>query len=135
MKVFKFLPPYQPNGKTTYPDKKRSGVYIIKENGKITYIGNSSKNVIYKTMYRHFQRWNHRGQEVITYASKLKSNKYTVRVIYTTPNQAIRLERYLILKYRPRDNENQYLNYELDLKDKKTYEVYVSTEPEEDCPY
>ena len=102
-----FLPPYNSEGKTTFGNiKNKSGVYIIKENNKIVYVGYSGKN-LYRTLYRHFQQWNHTGQEVITYANKLNNNDYKVRVITTTPAQAYRLEIYLINKLKPRDNTNQ----------------------------
>lgn len=40
MKVFKFLPPYKPTGKTTFPEtKNRTGVYLIKKNGILVYVG------------------------------------------------------------------------------------------------
>jgi hypothetical protein len=52
----KFLPPYDENGKTNFPSRKRTGVYLIKENGIIVYVGYSGKD-LYKTMYRHFEQW------------------------------------------------------------------------------
>lgn len=127
MKKFKFLPPYQKAGKTSYPETvNKSGVYLIKENGTLVYIGMSGMN-IYRTMYRHFQAWHHRQQEVITYQSRLSRNKYIVRVILCTPVQANRLERYLILKHQPRDNDMKYQDYKLNAWDKNVYETYVKT--------
>lgn len=124
MKVFKFWPPYQANGRTTFPETvNRSGVYLICENGKLVYIGYSATN-LYRTMYRHFQKWNHRGQPVVTYAGSAK--KYTVRVVLCTPAQAARLEKALIIKNRPRDNRDKYRGYTLDLQDKKTVVQYES---------
>lgn len=55
-------------------------------------------------MYRHFQRWNHPYQKVISYSNP---QDYTCRVILCTPNQAYKLELYLINKYKPRDNDRQ----------------------------
>ncbi|MDP2059608.1 MAG: hypothetical protein Q8J97_07705, partial [Flavobacteriaceae bacterium] len=85
MKKFKFLPPYKSPGKTSFPEtQNRSGCYIIKENNKIVYVGMSARN-LYKTLYRHFEHWSHKLQEVITYKTRLTKHKYTVRVILCTP--------------------------------------------------
>jgi len=135
MKVFRFIPPYKSNNRTAFPQtKQRAGVYIIKENNKIVYIGHSQGN-LYKTLYRHFQAWNHKSQEVITYQSRLKKHKYTVRVIFTTAPQAIRLERYLVIKYRPRDNDLKYENYQLNFHDNKTAETYNQTPITTEVPF
>lgn len=113
MKVYKFAPPYRPgktkgSQRTTFPETRdHAGVYIIKEDGKIVYVGFSSYSV-YKTMYRHFQEWNHRFQEVVSYASRLGRHKDPVRPILCTDRQAYALEKRLIRKYHPRDNSVQY---------------------------
>lgn len=125
MKVFKFIAPYTANGKTKFPERGRTGVYLIKENGKTVYVG-YSENDLYKTMYRHFQTWNHRSQEVVSYNAK-GNNNYTVRVIYCTPTQAGRLEKYLIKKHKPRDNAQ---TYELNFEDRKTGQAYENQEPQ-----
>jgi hypothetical protein len=125
MKVLKFISPYTAQGKTKFPERGKTGVYLIKENGKITYIGYSMSD-LYKTMYRHFQVWNHRGQEVVSYNAQGNDN-YTVRVIYCTPQQAARLERYLISKHKPRDNAQSYV---LDFNDRRTGAAYESEEPQ-----
>lgn len=135
MKVFKFLPPYTAQGRTTFPQSKdRSGVYLIKENGKIVYVGYSAKN-LYKTMYRHFQTWNHFLQEIVSYKDRLKKNKYTVRVIFCTPNQAARLERMLIVKLKPRDNAVKYSLYEFFAKDREALAIYEETPVSPDLPF
>lgn len=125
MKVFKFIAPYTADGKTKFPERGRTGVYVIKENGKTVYVG-YSENDLYKTMYRHFQTWNHRSQEVVSYNAKGNDN-YTVRVIYCTPAQAGRLEKYLIKKHKPRDNAQ---TYELNFEDRKTGQAYENQEPQ-----
>ena len=135
MKIFKFLPPYQSNGKTRFPEAQgRAGVYLIKENNVLVYVGESGYN-IYKTLYRHFQSWNHRSQRVTTYRGSMQRNKYTVRIVFCTPKQASALEKALILKHKPRDNEQKYLNYELNFYDKETVKTYVNTAIEEDCSF
>ena len=135
MKIFKFLPPYQKNGKTSFPEaNNRSGVYLIKENGKLVYVGSSGYN-LYKTLYRHFQTWNHKYQKVVSYKDYVKHNKYTVRLIFCTVKQAEALEKALIIKHQPRDNEQKYEAYELDLYNKQTLKTYDNTEISEDVPF
>lgn len=122
----KFLPPYV-NGKTTFAEaKNKSGVYLIKEDGVIVYIGYSSNN-LYRTLYRHFQDWNHTSQQVITYKGK-DLDRYTVRIIYCTPLQAERLEAYLIQKMEPRDNYMKMKSYADDNNAEKVYQSYKVAE-------
>lgn len=112
MKVFKFLPPYKPSGKTNFPEaQKRTGVYLIKKNNVIVYVGYSASN-LYKTLYRHFQTWNDKQQpDRISYQEQLSRNKFTVRVVYCTPKRAAALEKALILKHNPKDNKLKYAAY------------------------
>lgn len=122
-----FLKPYDTNGKTTFADaKNKSGVYLIKENGKIVYVGYSGNN-LYRTLYRHFQNWNHTGQEVVSYKSRLTRNSYLVRVVYCTSSQAAKLESALIIKHQPRDNKNKLDNL-TSTAEKHIWETYQETE-------
>lgn len=107
--------PYNSKGKTNFNIQNRPGIYIIYDGEKIVYIGYSGTN-LYKTMYRHFQKWNDRTQTRVTYRN-LKD--ITVRVVYTTnANQAAKLEKALIVKYKPTDNPMQYETHELTNNDK-----------------
>jgi hypothetical protein len=102
----------------------KSGVYIIKEDNKIVYIGQSGTN-LYRTILRHFQSWNDRTQARVTYIGKLSRHKYKVRVVFVPPKKAIQLERDLIAKYKPRDNPDkiqQVLNFKQE-RNGKTYKV------------
>lgn len=112
MKVFKFLPPYKPTGKTTFPEtKNRTGVYLIKKNGILVYVG-YSENDLYKTLYRHFQTWNDKDQPGrISYKNQLNRNNFTVRVVFTTKKRAEALEKALIIKHKPKDNKLKYQAY------------------------
>ena len=110
-----------------FPDRAKSGVYLIKESGVIVYVGYSGYDV-YKTMYRHFQEWNHQTQDVVTYNAD--NGNYTVRVIYCTPQQAAALELALIKRHNPRDNADKYNAVQLDAKAKRALESYKETEPE-----
>lgn len=124
MRVYRFAAPYKSSGRTQFPESKgKTGCYLIKENDRLVYVGYSASN-LYKTLYRHFEQWNHRVQEVVTYWGQLSRKRYTVRIIYCTASQAARLEKMLIIKYRPRDNENKYRNHEINFQDRKTLDAY-----------
>jgi predicted methyltransferase len=129
MSVTKFANPYNGNKTTFRNTVNKSGVYLIKENGIIVYIGYSKTN-LYRTLYRHFQQWNHKYQEVITYVNKLNRNRYTVRVVLCSPTRAEKLEAALIQKYNPRDNYMKLKKYEIDPEaGKKEVEEYYSIKP------
>lgn len=98
--------PYK-NGKPFYT-AKLAGVYLIYKSGRLVYVGYSQNNV-YRTLYRHFQSWNDSQQQRVTYSPNDENIK--VRVIYTPPSKAAKLERALILKYQPDDNPNKYETY------------------------
>ena len=133
MKKSRFLSPYLKNGKTRFPARAKSGVYIIKnKDGVYLYIGSSDKDV-YKTCYRHFQKWSS-WQPVVTYAGDIEN--LLLRVVYCTVKQARALEKKLIWKHSPRDNkylyEEEELNqdyYQLDTFDKYLETQTVSFEP------
>lgn len=109
MTLSRFISPYKKNGRTNYKDAwQRSGIYLIKENGKVVYVGHSQNN-LYKTLYRHFQHWYHKLQYVVTYKGRMNQHRYTVAVEYLTSAQAVRKEHELLLKYRPRDNKAKLL--------------------------
>lgn len=121
----KWRNPYE-NENTTFPDRNKPGVYLIQEGEKIVYIGASSTDV-YKTLYRHFQSWHDRKQVRVTYNEQIRWNKdrYKVRVIYCTREQADTLEIKLILKHNPRDNAEKYNDY---LFNPKTKEINKKTD-------
>jgi hypothetical protein len=139
MKKFRFRPPYSDDkniiaGITAFrPSLKRSGVYLIKENNEIVYVGFSGTD-LYTTMYRHFQTWNDKKGPRVTYFSKLKKKYYTVRVVYCTPLQAAKLEKSLIAKYQPRDNV-QYIDHELLKSDLNVLSLYNDTPVERISPF
>jgi excinuclease UvrABC nuclease subunit len=95
------------NGRAFYT-AKQPGVYLIYKNQKLVYVGFSSYNV-YKTLYRHFQQWNDPMQIRVVYSKNDSSIK--VRVIYTTAIRARKLEKALIIKYRPKDNPDKLDSY------------------------
>ncbi len=106
--VYKEIPSGSRNGKTNITwARGRKGVYIIKENNRIVYVG-SSESDLYKTAMRHFQEWNDREQPGrITYRNRLRKNKYTIRIVEVSPKSRIRLlEAKLIERHNPRDNFN-----------------------------
>jgi len=97
--------------RTTY--KRSCGVYAIKENGRVVYVG-SSRQRLYDTITRHFQRWRRskkfwRGQygkggaghdPGITYARA----KCQIAVMTCACGDELVQEARLIEKFRPRDN-------------------------------
>ena len=112
MKKSRFKKPYTAAGKTNFPETQgKFGVYIIKKDGIIDYIGYSQYD-LYKIMYRHFQDWKNKPstkfpQKRTTYSKNMRS-RITVRVVLTTKLQALRLEKALIVKYKPKNNEIRY---------------------------
>lgn len=107
--------PYSEDGKTNFPARNKSGVYLIYKAGKLRYVGQSGYDV-YKTMYRHFQDWNDKKQTRIFY-KQLKD--ISVRVIYCSPAQAKTLERAIILKYKPTDNPDKLELFSLSKNEQK----------------
>jgi hypothetical protein len=112
--VYKELPiPGLWRGVTNFADvRKKKGVYMIKENGKLIYIGSSAADV-YHTLMNHFHKWEEGKPEYgqgrrLTYVdnlTKIDDFQYTARVIVTpTAAKAHDLEARLIKKYKPRDN-------------------------------
>lgn len=127
MKKTRFTEPYRAKLKTNFPQTKgKSGVYLIQEDGKIVYIGYSSTN-IYRTMYRHFEKWTHDLQDVVTYVAKMNRKRYTVRLVLCSPAKASKLEIALVKKYKPRDNRKMYQETGSKSKDTKAIQEY------EDC--
>lgn len=132
MKVYKFIPPYDQDGNTNFRfTNKKAGVYIIKKAGEIVYVGYSGTN-LYRTMYRHFQSWFdvHQQRTVYKHIAEI-----TIRVIITTPTQAARLEKYLVVKYQPIDNTNKYNDYILKNADYDAGENYLDTRVTNDAPF
>lgn len=110
----------------------KSGCYIIYENGKRVYVGQSQNN-LYRTITRHFQEWNGANGTPVIYNTG-NGKKYEVGVIFCTGNQALSLEKTLITTYQPRDNELKYKNYQPDNYDEKTAETFIE-EILEDAPF
>lgn len=125
--------PYTADGKTTFPDRQKSGVYLIYKDENLRYVGFSA-NDLYKTMYRHFQKWTDFTQKRVIYTN-LKGIK--VRVIYCPPMQAANLERALIIKYSPSDNPQKLLNLKMEKGEVNAFQKYIAlnTIPIEDVPY
>lgn len=107
IRKYRVKKPYDTKGNANFGfTKNKSGIYMIRENGKIVYVGFSASN-LYKTLYRHFQQWNHPGQPVTTYVNKMRYHSYTVGVALTAPGAASKIEQGLIFKHKPRDNKGK----------------------------
>lgn len=92
--------------------KKRHGVYMIKEDGIIVYVGMSQYCVL-ERCYRHFYTWSARKHfrgkyHFLTYYDKLNEHDYEVAILETAKEQAQLLEQAMILIMKPRDNIMQY---------------------------
>lgn len=117
------LKPYRADGKTTFNLQNKAGVYLIYRGDEIVYIGFSGTN-LYKTMYRHFQKWNDKTQIRVVYNDL---SDITVRVVYCiSKSHASRLEKALINKYKPKDNPLQYTSYEPTKGDKVKLDEYLN---------
>lgn len=113
-KIKNFAAPYL-GGKVSKQIKdvnNKSGVYIIRKKGnkKFSYIGFSASN-LYKTILRHFQSWNDPTQRRVTYSKY----GYEVKVLNASTKRAAAWEKFLIIKYKPIDNETKL-------------EIYTTTE-------
>ncbi len=96
--------------KRTFANSRgKYGCYLIKENGKIVYVGMSQSCVV-EAMYRHFYHWNvtRQFQYRVTYFDRMSINKYTVQIIFTNKEESAKLEQSLILLLQPRDNRERY---------------------------
>ena len=120
---YKNIKPYNEKGKPTFKKRNVKGVYIIRNKKDILYIGYSGTD-LYKTMYRHFQKWNDKNQVRIEYKN---INNLKIDIILTsTKLQASRLEKALIIKHKPKDNPDQYwLNFDTDDKEQEIYKEYL----------
>lgn len=126
MNKTRFYPPYLPSGRTRFPQRLKPGVYIIKKAGKFFYIGHSFHDV-YRTMYRHFESWHDPKQIRVTFSKNEKD--VLVRVIYTaTREQAPKLEKALIVKYKPPGNPEKYESHTNTKKDEKLIESSKNAE-------
>lgn len=120
---YKNLKPYNDKGKPTFKKRGVKGCYIIRNKKEILYIGYSGTD-LYKAMYRHFQKWNDYSQVRVTY-DYLKNLRVDI-IICSSKLEASRLEKALIIKYKPKENPNQYwLNFDTDNKEEEIYKEYI----------
>lgn len=123
--------------KRSLTKRKISGVYLIKENGTIVYIGMSQSDLI-QALYRHFYRYNDTHRKPRTYYNH-KHGNFEVSIIETNKQDAPALERGLILSVNPRDNRERFRTY-LDLLSvqnitKNIESVQLPAEELEDLPF
>lgn len=98
-----------------YPDglqaaQGRSGVYVIRDRGKVAYVGRAEDDV-YKAATRHFQRWARsprarRSRPATAHDPGITYDRATsaIAVIPTAPDRAYVRQRELIDALSPRDN-------------------------------
>lgn len=126
-----FTPPYDKAGKPVFSHavfSKMAGVYLIKKGAAVVYVGHSRYN-LYKTLYRHFQTWNHSQEPVVTYAGRMKDIK--VRIFVTSHTAVQKWEKYFINKYKDLDNITRPKYYKED-KDAEPFfkEAYANADQE-----
>ncbi len=108
--------PYKKEKECTI-DFTGTGVYIIKENDVVVYVGMSKKDVK-STLYRHFQKWTDRRgatrkkkepYDRVTYKDKdILGFTYQCKVIlFSNEHDAFVMESLLIKRLKPRDNKNK----------------------------
>lgn len=91
--------------------RKKSGVYFIRENGILVYVGMSRSN-LQEALYRHFQDWSRSWkQKRVFYKNEVDVHNYEVACITTECDQAHPMEKCYILEYNPRDNHMRYEEY------------------------
>lgn len=83
-------------------------------------------------MYRHFQKWTHRQQVVVSYIDRFSRHLYTVRILITVHSEAKKWEAFFIDKLKPRDN---YREPEIEIiytpgEQKQMNEIYKRQEEE-----
>jgi Uri superfamily endonuclease len=134
----RFMPVYSDRGDVELGWKAKTnirfaqgkpGVYLIKKNGVLIYIG-ASDNDVYRKCLRHFEPYEARESDKHRYGDDYDENRYTVRIVLTNDGmQAYRLECALINKYTPVDNK---IIPECGVYDKKALNAY---EESEICPF
>ena len=141
LKATRFFKPY--TGRTINLKSTGTGVYIIKKNDKVLYVGMASKDVA-RTLYRHFQTWTDNRSsytkknqifERVTYKGE-NMDLFLIKVIYCpTEREASILEQLLVLKLKPRDNEQKlylFKTYEYDsLENKLDHSKFISAADDE----
>lgn len=98
-----------------YPERlqdmrERSGVYVIRDRGKVAYVGRAEDDV-YKAATRHFQKWERsprarRSRPATAHDPGVTYDRATssVAVVPTPPARAYVRQRELIDELSPRDN-------------------------------
>jgi hypothetical protein len=120
----KWFPPYkiENNKRICSLSYTGPGVYLIKENDIVVYIGRS-KTDVKKTLYRHFQKWidlrsdkTSNGIARITYHG-LDLSKYLIKVVLCKSIEDVcTLEEVLIKVLEPRDNTLKASKYGIKYK-------------------
>jgi hypothetical protein len=118
----------------------QAGVYLIrhKQTGSVVYVG-SSTTQLKSTIYRHFQQWTDKQQRTgRSFERKVypKTGYYEIRFFKCTAEQALKIEKYLIIKLQPKDNPLKYQKLTEEKKEagEKLYSKILQSEtiPKED---
>ncbi len=124
MKKYRRVSVYNKPGQTNIADtRKKAGVYLIYKNRDLVYIG-ASKTNLYKALLRHFQKWNDPTQVRTLYPQR---PEYKVSIVQTTPTQAMRLEKALIKRMKPKDNPQKYQQFTLTKEQERANKIFLDT--------
>jgi len=101
--------------------KKQTGCYIIRNRftKSIEYVGFSGSD-LYKTIYRHFQSWKDSKQKRVVF----DKSGYQVKIIFATKEKAKYLEKYLVLKLKPLQNDDKFQYFISDVEETKAEKVF-----------
>ena len=105
MKKSKKVLIYNKDGSTNISNAiGKTGVYIIyNDENKVQYVGHSRSD-LYKTLTRHFQKWNDGINR--QYRAKFRKDEgYKTRLILCPPSKCLLLEEALINKHKPPFNQ------------------------------
>lgn len=141
MNVLSFVPPFTEgkiyNKRNLKCYFKKAGVYIIKENGIVVYVG-MSKSCVVEAMYRHFYRWKDWREERVTYYASLGLFQYECAILVFNSDTVEQVERALIFSMKPRDNKNLYEEYfveKIENKIEQENEQQTDGDDERDLPF
>lgn len=94
----------------TIRSRGQSGIYIIREDEVIVYVG-MSVSCVTEALYRHFYIYNDSHQQSRHFYSLDTLLNYDVFILVCTKDEAPKLERGLILSLEPRDNVDRFKKY------------------------
>lgn len=106
--------------KRTINSLRRKGIYIIKEDDIIVYIG-MSQSCLVEALYRHFYPYNDSARRPRHYYDVSNGKDYKIFTIETNIQDAPKLERGLVIGMNPRDNRDRFKLYLKDMMEETPF--------------